>query len=84
MSTKFDDSFGFTQKEIDSLLECYGLENKSSDIRHWYDGYKFNDVEIYNPWSVLNYLSEATDKKFHSVQTILVQYKFKRNCKTPD
>ena len=36
MSTKFDDSFGFTQKEIDSLLECYGLENKSSDIRHWY------------------------------------------------
>ena len=62
MSTKFDDSFGFTQKEIDSLLECYGLENKSSDIRHWYDGYKFNDVEIYNPWSVLNYLSEATDK----------------------
>ena len=62
MSTKFDDSFGFTQKEIDSLLECYGLENKSSDIRHWYDGYKFNDVEIYNPWSVLNYISEAVDK----------------------
>ena len=62
MSTKFDDSFGFTQKEIDSLLECYGLENKSSDIAHWYDGYKFNDVDIYNPWSVLNYLSEAAEK----------------------
>ena len=62
MSTKFDDSFGFTQKEINIMLECYDLTDKSSDIAHWYDGYKFNDVDIYNPWSVLNYLSEAVEK----------------------
>ncbi|WP_295218834.1 AAA family ATPase [Ruminococcus sp.] len=62
MSTKFDDSFGFTQEEIDNVLEYYHLTNKSSDIKHWYDGYKFNDVEIYNPWSVLNYISEAVEK----------------------
>ena len=62
MSTKFDDSFGFTQEEINVMLECYDLTDKSSDIAHWYDGYKFNDVEIYNPWSVLNYLSEAVEK----------------------
>lgn len=62
MSTKFDDSFGFTQEEINVMLECYDLTDKSSDIAHWYDGYKFNDVDIYNPWSVLNYLSEAVEK----------------------
>ena len=62
MSTKFDDSFGFTQEEINNVLEYYHLTNKSSDIKHWYDGYKFNDVEIYNPWSVLNYISEAVEK----------------------
>ncbi len=62
MSTKFDDSFGFTQEEINVMLECYDLTDKSSDIAHWYDGYKFNDVDIYNPWSVLNYLSEAAEK----------------------
>ena len=62
MSTKFDDSFGFTQEEINIMLEYYDLTEKSSDIAHWYDGYKFNDVDIYNPWSVLNYLSEAVEK----------------------
>ena len=62
MSTKFDDSFGFTQEEINVMLECYDLTDKSADIAHWYDGYKFNDVDIYNPWSVLNYLSEAVEK----------------------
>ena len=62
MSTKFDDSFGFTQEEINVMLECYDLTDKSSDIAYWYDGYKFNDVDIYNPWSVLNYLSEAAEK----------------------
>lgn len=62
MSTKFDDSFGFTQEEINAMLECYDLTDKSSDIAHWYDSYKFNDVDIYNPWSVLNYLSEAVEK----------------------
>ena len=62
MSTKFDDSFGFTQEEINIMLKCYDLTDKSSDIAHWYDGYKFNDVDIYNPWSVLNYLSEAVEK----------------------
>lgn len=62
MSTKFDDSFGFTQEEINVMLECYDLTDKSSNIAHWYDGYKFNDVDIYNPWSVLNYLSEAVEK----------------------
>ena len=52
------DCFGFTQKEIDDLLNYYDLISKRQDMKEWYDGYLFDNKEIYNPWSALNYIKE--------------------------
>ena len=62
------DCFGFTQEEIDNLLDYYDLINKRDEIKDWYDGYLFDKTEIYNPWSVLNYIKELLgDKDFHAI-----------------
>ncbi|MFQ6792670.1 MAG: AAA family ATPase [Thomasclavelia sp.] len=52
------DCFGFTQKEIDGLLNYYNLISKRDEMKEWYDGYLFDNKEIYNPWSALNYIKE--------------------------
>ena len=62
------DCFGFTQEEIDDLLNYYDLSNKREEMKEWYDGYLFNKTEIYNPWSVLNYIKELLgDREFHAI-----------------
>lgn len=53
------DSFGFTEEEVTALLDYYGLAEKYPQLRDWYDGYRFGEREIYNPWSVLNYTKTA-------------------------
>lgn len=50
--------FGFTQQEIDVLLDSYHLSVYKDDIKEWYDGYLFGSQEIYNPWSVLMYMDK--------------------------
>ena len=50
--------FGFTTKEIKDMLQYYGKENKYDEICDWYDGYRFGNTEIFNPWSVINYISD--------------------------
>ncbi|WP_027090772.1 AAA family ATPase [Thomasclavelia saccharogumia] len=52
------DCFGFEQNEIDELLKYYDLYDKKGYIKEWYDGYRFYDKEIYNPWSTLLYVKE--------------------------
>ena len=52
----FGEYFGFTQAEVDCILEYYGLNIRREDIRDWYNGYKIGGVEVYNPWSVINTL----------------------------
>lgn len=52
----FSEYFGFTAKEVSELTEYYGISDKLEDIKNWYDGYYFGMTDIYNPWSVLNYL----------------------------
>ena len=69
VNPNFSDAFGFTQKEIDSLLVYYKLESKSDEIKHWYDGYLFSETEIYNPWSVINYISNALVKNNYACQS---------------
>jgi len=69
VNPNFSDVFGFTQKEIDSLLVYYKLESKSDEIKHWYDGYLFSETEIYNPWSVINYISNALVKNNYAYQS---------------
>jgi hypothetical protein len=56
-STKYADCFGFTEKEVFDALKEFGLSNRMEEVRRWYDGFTFGDRrDIYNPWSILNYL----------------------------
>lgn len=56
-SKAYADSFGFTEAEVFSALKEYGLEDKSREVKNWYDGFTFGEIsDIYNPWSILNYL----------------------------
>ncbi|MCD8295934.1 MAG: AAA family ATPase [Clostridia bacterium] len=53
---EFSEYFGFTHDEVKAMLAYYGAENKYEEVFEWYDGYMFGDTEIFNPWSVLNYV----------------------------
>ena len=55
---RFDEQFGFTEDEVHKLLEDYQLTEYDSDIKEWYDGYRFGDTEIYCPWDVMNYVKK--------------------------
>ena len=56
-SQEYAQSFGFTEREVFLALEEYGLEEKRQEVKRWYDGFIFgNQKDIYNPWSILNYL----------------------------
>ena len=61
LHTRFGDSFGFTQEEVEGLLAYYGLSEQLEEVKKWYDGYLFNDFEIYNPWSILKYVNDRKD-----------------------
>ena len=50
--------FGFTEAEVDSLLKQYGREAQAEEIRRWYNGYRFGDSTVYNPWSILHVLAD--------------------------
>lgn len=52
---RFDEYFGFTDQEVRKLLEYYHLSDKYQQIKEWYDGYQFGNVEVYCPWDVMNY-----------------------------
>lgn len=52
---RFDEQFGFTENEVRNLLNAYGLEEHLSETKHWYDGYRFGDADIYCPWDVINH-----------------------------
>ena len=61
LDNEFADDFGITEEEMDKVIEDFGIQDDKEEIKRWYDGYKIGDIEgIYNPWSILNYL---TDKK---------------------
>lgn len=58
-SEKYEDSFGFTQDEVYDALEEYGMAQRKEEVRRWYDGFCFGRKrDIYNPWSIINYLDE--------------------------
>lgn len=56
LSNMYDEYFGFTQDEVNHLLKSYNCEDKKEIIKKWYDGYRFGSMEVYNPWSVINFL----------------------------
>lgn len=55
----YSEYFGFTQQEVDQMLDFYGLSENTETVRQWYDGYCFGNTEVYNPWSVINYVSSC-------------------------
>ena len=58
-SEQYEDCFGFTEEEVFSALDEFGLSDRKGEVKKWYDGFTFgNMTDIYNPWSVLNYLAE--------------------------
>ena len=58
-SPKYADAFGFTEEEVRAALEEYGLADRLSEVKRWYDGFTFgNKTDIYNPWSIINYLDK--------------------------
>ena len=50
--------FGFTEKEVKDMLRYYRKDDKYNELSEWYDGYRFGNTEIFNPWSVINYISD--------------------------
>ena len=52
---QFEEAFGFTDREVRKMLEYYGLSDHYGEIKEWYDGYQFGNVEVYCPWDVINY-----------------------------
>ena len=61
LDDEFADDFGITEEEMDKVIEDFKVQEDKEEIKRWYDGYKIGNVEgIYNPWSILNYL---TDRK---------------------
>ena len=63
LSDVYTDSYGLTEEEVEKSLKDYGIEAEISKVKDWYDGYKFGDSEVYNPWSILNFLQ---DKKLRA------------------
>ena len=59
----FSDAFGFTHEEVTDILNYYGCIDKQSELQTWYDGYVFGRTQIYNPWSVMNYINNQCKPK---------------------
>ena len=58
LSEDYADSYGLTEEEVKESLKYYGIETEISNVKDWYDGYKFGNSEMYNPWSILNFLQD--------------------------
>ena len=57
-STRYNEYYGFTQQDVDKLLADAEIEEKADLIKEWYDGYNFEEFEVYCPWDVMNYILE--------------------------
>ena len=69
MDEAYDRYFGFTNEEVSEMLDYYGATEKESELQEWYDGYLFGNEEIYNPWSVINYISKGCVPQAYWVNT---------------
>lgn len=69
MDEEYDSFFGFTESEVKAMLSYYGVSDKEEELKDWYDGYLFGSEEIYNPWSVINYISKGCLPQVYWVNT---------------
>ena len=66
---RFSDVMGFTREEVSRMARDLGREDKLEELRSWYDGYSFSGVEIYNPWSVINYFQQNCEPRAYWINT---------------
>ncbi|MGN0130083.1 MAG: AAA family ATPase [Methanomethylophilus alvi] len=66
---KSDERYGFTDPEVQDLCAYYGHSEKYMEAKEWYDGYRFGKAEVYNPWSLLNYVDEGFDPDTYWAET---------------
>lgn len=69
MDEEYDSYFGFTYSEVHEMLKYYGVTDKEAELKDWYDGYLFGSTEIYNPWSVINYISRGCIPQAYWINT---------------
>ncbi len=62
LDRRYSEHFGFIESEVLQMMEYYGVESRFSKMKEWYDGYMFGDSEIYNPWSVVNFIYDLYAK----------------------
>lgn len=60
-NVRFDEQFGFSEKEVLELLKYYRLEGRRDTVKQWYDGYRFGNTDVYCPWDVLNYIDDVRE-----------------------
>ena len=64
LDTEYDEYFGFLEEEVREALKNYEIDSKLEEVHSWYNGYKFGDTNVYNPWSILKYLSKKEFKSY--------------------
>ena len=69
LNDKYSNYFGFTLAEVQEITAYYGMSNKLTEIISWYDGYRFGKQDIFNPWSVLNYLHNGCEPNLFWLST---------------
>ena len=58
LGDKFETFFGLSEEEVENALKYFGMTYEIEEVKKWYDGYKFGNAKVYNPWSIINYLSD--------------------------
>ena len=64
LEKKYSEFFGFTEEEVKEALQFFDIEEELVNVKYWYDGYKFGDSELYNPWSIINFLDGRELKNY--------------------
>ncbi len=80
----YDEYFGFTEEEVLQLCTDYGLEQKYSLLREWYNGYLFGNTSVYNPWSVIRYVKALAVHEDEFSPFVLGKHVFQYCCAQAD
>ena len=64
LEKKYSEFFGFTEEEVKEALQSFDIEEELVNVRYWYDGYKFGNSELYNPWSIINFVDGRELKNY--------------------
>ena len=64
LEKKYSEFFGFTEEEVKKALQYFNIEEELVNVKYWYDGYKFGNSELYNPWSIINFLDGRELKNY--------------------